>query len=285
MDIVKHMGRFFGGFCVVVAAAGALTGCAAEEADGEDIGDSEDAVNGKNPTYQYVQVGTLAHRRVSLSGGKVSISTNAPLYVGQQVADFGALVSASKASDIDDKLVLWKLSGKLGRYDAWKKDVTAANADIKAIRSALDAAASNGCVGSDWHLATFNGDGADFVCGTLTTGKTLGKTKPGGGTGTGESFCDLKAKYSASRSGDTVTLTFTRNGVDETVGGQWYSADGTPWEGADSSDLYRCPSSKCSIVPTKLTASRPSVTFTATRIQGRKVRFISTGGACVYGPY
>lgn len=288
MDIVKRMGRFFGGVGMVVVGALALGGCAAEAADGEDLGGAEDAVSGKNPTYQYVQVSPLAHRRVSISGGKVSLTTNPPLYAGNQVADFGALVQPSKASDIDDTLVLWKLSGKLGTYDAWKKDVATANRDIKAIRDALDAASNKGCLASDWHLATFNGDGADFVCGNLPVGGvTLAKTKPstGGGTGSGTNACDLVAHYAASRSGNTVTLTFTRNGVDETIGGQWYSADNTPWEGGSASDPYRCPDSKCSIVPTKLTATHTSVTFTATRLAGRPVRFVSTGGKCVYGPY
>ena len=256
MNIVKHMGRFFGGFCFVVAAS-ALVGCAAET-DRDDASDSEEAVAGKNPSYVYVQVGTLAHRRVSLSNGAVSLSVptqggaqTPSLFSGQKLADFGRLTQPSKASDLSDNLALWKLSGRLGTSERWK-NLASATADIKAIVVALDGASGKGCSGGDWHLATFNDDAADFVCATLSDGtKTVGSAKPAGSTG-GPSFCDLKATTSAKRSGDTVTLSFYRNGKDETIGGQWYSADGTPWEGAASSDLYRCPDSKCSITPATL---------------------------------
>jgi hypothetical protein len=289
MNIVKQVGRFFVGLSMV-AAASALVGCAAET-DRNDTNDGEEALASKNPSYVYVQVGTLTHRRVSLSNGAASVSVpvqsgkqNPALFLGQKLADFGKLTQPAKASDLSDNLALWKLSGRLGTSERWK-NLASATADIKAIVVALDAASGKGCLGGDWHLATFNDDAADFVCGTLSDGtKTLGATMPAGSTG-GPSFCDLKATTSSRRSGDTVTLTFSRNGVDETIGGQWYSADGTPWEGAAANDLFRCPDSKCSITPTKLTSSNPSLTLTATRLQGRPVKFVSTGGACVYGPY
>ncbi|HRH00096.1 MAG TPA: hypothetical protein PLR99_27810 [Polyangiaceae bacterium] len=289
MNIVKQVGRFFGGLSVVVAVS-ALAGCAAET-DRDDASDSEEAVVGKSPSYVYVQVGTLTHRRVSLSNGAASVTVptqagkpTPALFSGQKLADFGKLTQPTKASELSDNLALWKLSGRLGTAERWK-NLASATADIKAIATALDAASGRGCAGGDWHLATFDDDAADFVCATLSDGtKTVGSTKPSGSTG-GPSFCDLKATTSAKRTGDTVTLTFFRNGVDETIGGQWYSADGTPWEGAAAGDLYRCPDAKCSVVPTKLTTSKTSVTLTATRLAGRPVKFVSTGGACVYGPY
>ncbi len=289
MNIVKQVGRFFGGLSVVVAAC-ALAGCAAET-DRDDASDSEEAVASKNPTYVYVRIGTLAHRRVSLANGAVSVSVptqagtqNPVLYSGQKLADFGRLTQPTTAADLTDNLALWKLSGRLGTAERWK-NLASATADVKAIVSALDAASGKGCAGGDWHVATFKDDAADFICGTLSDGtKTTSLQAPSGSTG-GTSVCNLKATTSAKRTGDTVTLTFFRNGVDETIDGQWYSADGTPWEGAPASDLYRCPDSKCSIAPTKLTATKTSVTLTATRLQGRPVKLITTGGACVYGPY
>ena len=204
------------------------------------------------------------------------------------VADFGKLTQASTASDLD-KGALPKLAALLKRSSDWKADVTKATRDIQSIAAALDKASNKGCLASDWHLATFKDDMADFVCGTLPGGAsgsiaTLGAA-PTSPSPSGASTCAIKALARATRNGDVVSLTFTRNGQDETIGGQWYTADGTPWEGADPGDKYRCPDSKCSISSVRLTQASSSVTYTAERIQGRKVSFISTGGSCVYGPY
>lgn len=160
MNIVKYMGRFFGGFCVVTAAS-ALIGCTAETTgeEGEQAGQSEEAFGNKNPSYVYVRVGTLAHRRVSLPNGVVSVSQNAALSYGNMIADFGRLTPPSKASDLSDNLALWKLSGRLGVSSRWANLATA-TADVKAILAALDNASAKGCAG-DWHVATFQTDGND----------------------------------------------------------------------------------------------------------------------------
>jgi hypothetical protein len=111
MNIVKQLGRFFGGLSMVVAVS-ALAGCAAET-DRDDALDSEEAVVGKGPSYVYVQVGTLTHRRVRLSNGAASVSVpvqsgsqNPVLFSGQKLADFGKLTQPTKAADLSDNLAL-----------------------------------------------------------------------------------------------------------------------------------------------------------------------------------